>query len=493
MGILYSFFLCPFGGSLMEYDVIIIGGGVTGCAIARSLSKYNLSVALLEKNEDVCSETSKANSGIVHSGYDPEPGTLMAKLNVKGSAMIKQLSKELDFDYKMNGSMIISFDKDDEPKLKELYDRGLANGVEEMELLTGDEARAIEPNLSDEVQGALLCKTGGIVDPFNLTYALAENAFVNGVEFKLNSPVDSITKTNDLYSLKCSDGKSYKTKYVVNAAGVYADIIHNMVSNKKLHITPKRGNYLLFDNEIGDFVTHTIFQLPTSKGKGVLVTPTAHGNILVGPTSKPQEDREDSSTKSVDLEEVSKLASKSVKDLPFRKVITSFSGLRASEDGGDFILGEAEDAENFFDAAGIKSPGLSCSPATGEYIAEMIVKKAGATKKDNFIATRKATIRTKDMNQEDYTALVKKDPNYGTIVCRCEQVTEGEIIDAINRPLGARSLDGIKRRVRAGMGRCQAGFCTARTVEILCEQTGMEMDEVCKNNKGSEILKGDAE
>jgi glycerol-3-phosphate dehydrogenase len=477
----------------MEHDVIIIGGGVTGCAIARSLSKYNLSVVLLEKNEDICSETSKGNSGIVHSGYDPEPGTLMAKLNVKGSAMIKQLSKELDFDYTMNGSMIISFDKKDAPKLKKLYDRGIANGVDQMEILSGDEARAIEPNLTDQVQGALLCKTGGIVDPFNLTYALAENAYVNGVEFIFNSPVDSITRKNNLYELKCRDKKTYKAKYVVNAAGVYSDIIHNMVSEIKLHITPKRGNYLLFDNDIGEFVTHTIFQLPTKLGKGVLVTPTAHGNILVGPTSVTQEDKEDTSTKSTDLETVTIQAAKSVKNLPFRKVITSFSGLRACEDGGDFILGEAPDAENFFDAAGIKSPGLSCSPATGEYIADLIVEKAESSKKDNFIATRKAPIRTKGMNQAEYTALVKKDPTYGTIVCRCEQVTEGEIIDAINRPLGAKSLDGIKRRVRAGMGRCQAGFCTARTVEILCEQTGMKMGEVCKNNKGSEVLKGDDE
>lgn len=477
----------------MEYEVIIIGGGVTGCAIARSLSKYNLSVALLEKNEDVCSETSKANSGIVHSGYDPEPGTLMAKLNVKGSAMIKELSKELDFHYKMNGSMIISFDKSDAPQLQELYDRGIANGVKNMEILSGDEARAIEPNLSDEVQGALLCKTGGIVDPFNLTYALAENANVNGVDFVFNSPVSSIEKKDGFYEIKCDNGKTYKTKYVVNAAGLYADSIHNMVSEKKLHITPKRGNYLLFDNEIGDYVTHTIFQLPTKLGKGVLVTPTAHGNIMVGPTSVSQSDKEDTSTKPTDLEEIHQMASKSVKDLPFRKVITSFSGLRASEDGGDFVLKEVEDSPNFFDAAGIKSPGLSCSPAIGEYICDLIVKKSNATIKEHFISTRKATIRTKDMNQEDYTALVKKDPNYGTIVCRCEQVTEGEIIDAITRPLGAKSLDGIKRRVRAGMGRCQAGFCTTRTLEILCEQTGMQMNEVCKNNKGSEILMGDDE
>jgi glycerol-3-phosphate dehydrogenase len=477
----------------MKYDVIIIGGGVTGCAIARSLSKYDLSIALLEKHEDVCSETSKANSGIVHSGYDPEPGTLMAKLNVEGSAKIAKLSKELDFEYKRNGSMIISFDKKDAPKLKELYDRGIANGVEQMELLDGDEARKIEPNLSDEVQGALLCKTGGIVDPFGLTYALAENAYVNGAEFIFNSTVTSVKKENGVYQIQCSDGKTYEATYVVNAAGVYADKIHNFVSNKKLHITAKRGNYMLLDNEVGDLVTHTIFQLPTDLGKGVLVTPTAHGNIMIGPTSVSQNDKEDTSTRPEDLEVVKEQALHSVSNIPFRKVITSFSGLRAAEDGGDFVLGEVEDSENFFDAAGIKSPGLSCSPAIGEHIADMVAKKANASEKKDFIATRKGQIRTKDMNQEEYTALIKKNPDYGTIVCRCEQVTEGEIIDAIKRPLGATSLDGIKRRCRAGMGRCQAGFCTARTMEILSEQLGISMDEVCKNEKGSEILKGEDE
>jgi glycerol-3-phosphate dehydrogenase len=477
----------------MKYDVIIIGGGVSGCAVARSLSKYNLSIALLEKDEDVCSGTSKANSGIVHSGYDPEPGTLMAKLNVVGSKMIKDLSKELDFSYIQNGSMIISFDENDTYKLQALYDRGIQNGVSDMEILDGDSARLIEPKLSKGVKGALLCKTGGIVDPFGLTYALADNACTNGVDFYFNSPVESIVKEDGLYKIGCANKRIYRATYVINAAGLYADKIHNMISNNKLHITPRRGNYLLFDNEVGNLVSHTIFQLPKDSGKGVLVTPTAHGNLMIGPNSVSQDDKEDTETFSEDLDYIKDLAKLSVEDIPYNKVITSFSGIRAVEDNGDFVIGEVEDSENFFDVAGIKSPGLSCAPATGEYICDMLISKAKAKEKDNFIATRVAPIRTKELNPKEYTDLIKKDPSYGTIVCRCEQVTEGEIIAAINAPVGASSLDGIKRRVRAGMGRCQGGFCTARTMEILAEQLDIKMSEVRKNVKGSELLKGDEE
>lgn len=474
----------------MDYDVMVIGGGVTGCSIARSLSRYKLSVCLLEKGEDVCSGTSKANSGIVHAGYDPIPGTLKAKLNIKGSAMMPQLSKDLDFDYKQNGSMIVCFDKDGLPNLKKLYERGLANGVKEMELLDGDQARKIEPNLSDGVVGALLCPTGGIVCPFGLTIAFAENAYANGVEFKFDSEVSKVEKIPGGYRVSLTSGKSFTATYVVNAAGLYADVLHNMVSDAPLKIIPKRGNYLLFDSEVGSYVTHTIFQLPTNAGKGVLVTPTIHGNLMVGPTSKTQDDKEDTETFASDLDEVARVGALSVKQIPMRKIITSFSGLRAHEASDDFVISEASGANGFYDCAGIESPGLSCSPAIGEYVADMIVKASGVEKKGHFISKRKGILRTKGMNAEERTSLIKENPEYGTIVCRCEQVSEGEIVDAITRPLGARSMDGVKRRTRAGMGRCQAGFCTPRTMELLCEKLGIRMEDVCKNTKGSELLKG---
>lgn len=473
----------------MDWDVAVIGGGVTGCAIARYLSRWDLKICLLEKEEDVCSGTSKANSAIVHAGYDPVPGTLKAKLNIRGSEMMPALAKELDFDFRRNGSMIICFDENDLPALKALYERGIANGVKEMQLLDGDEARRIEPNLSDSVVGALLCPTGGIVCPFGLTIALAENAFQNGVQFFFNTPVDTVEKTDGGYTIT-SGKKTITSRYVVNAAGLYADKIHNMVSAKKLAIVPKRGNYMLLDKEVGNYVDHTIFQLPTKAGKGVLVTPTIHGNLLIGPTSVAVDDKEDTRTYAPDLDFVAQKAALSVKKVPLRSVITSFSGVRAHEKGDDFVIGEVSDAPGFFDAAGIESPGLSCAPAIGEMVSEMVAKAAGARKKAKWNGTRKGILRTKGMSQEERTALIRKDPHYGTIVCRCEQISEGEIIDAITRPLGARSMDGIKRRVRAGMGRCQAGFCTPRTMELLSEYAHIPMEKICKNREGSELIKG---
>jgi glycerol-3-phosphate dehydrogenase len=475
---------------IMDYDVLVVGGGVTGCAIARSLSRYDMSICLLEKGEDVCSGTSKANSGIVHSGYDPIPGTLKARLNVEGSEMMPRLSRELDFDYKQNGALIVCFDERDLPKLKQLYDRGVKNGVKEMRLLSGDEARAVEPNLSDGVCGALHCPTSGIVCPFGITIAFAENAYANGVEFRFGAEVRKIAKIGGGYEISLSDEKKLTSRYVVNAAGVYADVFHNMVSDKPITIVAKRGNYLLFDKEVGNYVSHTIFQLPTAAGKGVLVTPTVHGNLMVGPTSKEVEDKEDTATYAVDLEDVARMGSYSVREIPMRKVITSFSGLRAHEIGGDFVIGEASGAKGFFDAAGIESPGLSCSPAIGEYVARMVAAEAKAKEKAHFIGTRKGILRTRDMDPAQRTKLIKEHPEYGTIVCRCEQISEGEIIDAITRPLGATSMDGIKRRTRAGMGRCQAGFCTPRTMELLCEKRGFGMEKICKNKEGSELLKG---
>jgi len=475
----------------MEYDVVIIGGGVVGCAIARSLSKYTLDTILLEKEEDLCSGTSKANSGIVHSGYDPKPGTLMAQLNIEGNALIHTLSKELDFDFKENGSLIICREKEHLDQLKTLYNRGIANGVKGLEILQKEQVMQLEPNLNNDVVGALLCKTGGIVDPFGMTYAFAENAFANGVKFQCNTPVISVEKLKNGYLISCQNGKKFQTKYVVNAAGLYSDVIHNEVSQHQLHITPRRGNYMLFDKAIGNMVSHTIFQLPTQKGKGVLVTPTIHNNMMIGPTSVHMQDREDTSTTAEDLALIKELAQKSVTAIPFQSVITSFSGLRAAEDGKDFVIGEVEDSKGFFDAAGIKSPGLSCSPAIAEHLAKALVAKAHAQKKPHFIKTRQGQVRTKDLDPTAYNALIKKNPLYGKIVCRCEQISEGEIIDAIQRPLGATSLDGIKRRCRAGSGRCQAGFCTARTMEILSEQTGIPLEQITKNAEGSELLKGE--
>lgn len=470
-----------------DYDVTIIGGGVTGSAIARELSRYDLRVCLVEKEEDVCSGTSKANSAIVHAGYDAATGSLKAKLNVEGNRIMGELSEELDFDFKRNGSMVLCFSEEDLPALKELCERGVANGVPDICIISGDEARKMEPNLSDEVVAAIYAPTGGIVCPFGLTIALAENACDNGVEFKFLTEVEKIETAEGGYRL-ITDKEEIKTRYVVNAAGVYADVFHNMVCEDKIHIVPRKGDYCLLDKEAGNFVSRTIFQLPGKYGKGILVTPTVHGNLLVGPTAADIEDKEGTATTAAELAEAMSKASKSVKNIPFRLTITSFSGLRAHEDGDDFILKES--ADGFFDAAGIESPGLSCAPAIGKYIADMVAEKAGAAEKKEFKAGRKGIVRPELLSKEEREALIRENPAYGVIVCRCEGVSEGEIVDAVTRTLGAVSLDGIKRRVRAGMGRCQAGFCTPRTMEILSRERNLSMEEICKNGPGSEMLTG---
>ena len=475
----------------MDYDAVVIGGGVIGSAIIRYLSLYNMKTLLVEKEEDISSGTTKANSGIVHAGYDPEPGTLKAKLNVKGAKMIKEESGKLHFDYKVNGAMVVSFSPNDDYKIDELYERGIKNGVEDMEIISGDEARRLEPNLSENITKCLYLKSSAIVCPFSLTQALSENAYENGAEFKFNTKVETIERIEDGYRIKTDNGLIITSNSVINAAGVYGDTINNMVSEKKLHITPRRGSYMLFDNETQGMFNSTIFQLPSSKGKGVLVTPTVHGNLMIGPNSVDIPDKDDTSTTAFDLDYISKEALRTSPSIPFRKVITSFSGLRAHEDSGDFIVGEAEDAPGFFNATGIESPGLSSSLSIGEMVARMVADRLGIEKKENPVLERKAAPRPKEMSVDERNELIKSNPSYGRIVCRCEEISEGEIIDAITRPLGARSLDGVKRRVRAGMGRCQGGFCSPKVMELIEKYASIPFDEITKNSKGSNITMED--
>ena len=473
----------------MKYDVVVIGGGVIGCAVARELSRYQVKACVVEREEDVCSGTSKANSAIVHGGFDAEPGSLKAKFNILGSQMMEELSKELDFDYKRNGSLVLCFAEEDKPALEALYEKGVKNGVKGMSIISGDEVRKREPNIEDTVVAALDVPSGGIVCPFGLTIALAENACDNGVEFQFLTEVETIEKEAEGYVLKTSKGEIH-TACVVNAAGVYSDQIHNFVSEKKLHITARKGDYCLLDKEAGSLVSHTIFQLPTKMGKGVLVSPTVHGNLLTGPTATDIEDKEQTATDAKELDSLMSRAALSVKGIPFRQVITSFAGLRAHEEGDDFVIGEVSDAPGFFDAAGIESPGLSSAPAIGQWLAEKVAEKLNAKQKEDWNGTRKGIVRPELLSKEERAELIRKNPAYGTIICRCESVSEGEIVDAITRTLGAKSLDGIKRRVRQGMGRCQAGFCTPRTMEILSRELGIRMEEVCKNAPGSEMLTG---
>ena len=469
-------------------DVVIIGAGVSGSAIARELSRYNGNFLVLENNEDVCTGTSKANSGIVHGGYDAEEDSLMAKFNVLGNRMMTELSSELSIPLKRIGSLVLCFNEDDIYKLEKLKKRGEYNGATGLRIIYRDELRNLEPNVSDDACAALLCESAGIVDPFILNIAMAENAYDNGVEFKFNEEVINIEKKDDYFEVLTKYNK-YTTKCVVNAAGVYADKFHNMLCEDKIEIVPRRGDYILLDKSEEGFVNHVLFQLPSKKGKGVLLAPTIDGNILIGPTATDILDKDDTQTTVEELNSLIEKANFSIKNIPFSKVITSFSGLRAHELNHEFIIRES--IEGFFDCAGIESPGLTASPAIGVYLACEIAKKYNFKKNEKFNGKRKKPIVIKELDEVSLNELIKKDNSYGRIVCRCEKITEGEIIDAINRSLGAKTIDGVKRRIRATAGRCQGGFCTPMIMKILSRELNININDVVKNSKESKIILGE--
>ena len=468
-------------------DIIVIGAGVSGCSVARELSRKKANVLVIDRDEDVCCGTTKANSAIVHAGYDAANGSLMAKLNVQGSEMMEQLAKDLDVHYKRNGSLVVMLAEEDRPNLIKLYENGVANGVKGLRIVERDELVKMEPNISDEAVAALYAPTGAIVCPFGLTYALAENAAANGVKFQFDSEVTDIQKIDGGWKVITSKG-DLEAKVVVNAAGVYADKLHNMVSDDTMTIIPRRGDYFLLDRTTGGHVKSTIFQLPGKYGKGVLVAPTVHGNTIVGPTAIDIEDKDGVNTTRAGLEEVRTKCGKAVKNLNLRETITSFAGLRAHEKRHEFFIGEV--APGFVDCAGIESPGLSSAPAIGVMVADIVTGILDLQDDPTFVGTRKGILDPKALPFEERSALVKENPAYGTVICRCETITEGEIIDAIRRVPGAKSIDGVKRRTRAGMGRCQGGFCSPRVLEILSRELGVPMSEITKAGGNSKIIVG---
>ena len=469
------------------YDIVIIGAGVTGCAVARELSKRKAKILVVDREEDVCCGTSKANSAIIHAGYDAKHGTLMAKLNVEGSRMMPELAKNLDIPYEQNGSLVVMVNEADRPNLEKLYENGLANGVEGLRIVEREELQRLEPNISDEAVAALYAPTGAIVCPFAMTIAFAENAARNGAEFRFDTEVQRILPAETGWRLETSTGP-IETRAVVNAAGVYADLFHNMVCEEKIHITPRRGDYFLLDKSTAGHVRQTVFQLPGAKGKGVLVAPTVHGNTIVGPTAIDIDDKDNTGTSQEGLDQVRARCGTAVKNLPLRQTITSFAGLRAHEDHHEFIIREV--APGFVDCAGIESPGLSSAPAIGVMAAEIVTEILHLEENPDFIGTRKGILDPKQLPFDERSALIRKNPAYGSVICRCETVTEGEIIDAIHRVPGARSIDGVKRRTRAGMGRCQGGFCSPRVMEILARELGVPMEEITKSGGGSRLIVG---
>ena len=471
------------------YDAVIIGGGAVGCAVARYLSCYRLSICLVERGEDVCVGTSKANSAICHAGFDAPVGSAKARFNVEGSRMMEGLSQELDFPYRRCGSLVLCFDEAELPHLRELLERGVQNGVEGLEILDRAALRALEPAVSDKAVAALWAPTGAVLCPFGMTIALAENAAANGCAFRFNTEVARIERRDGFFRLH-TGGDCIDTRVVISAAGVYGDALHNQLCADKLTIVPRRGEYCLLDRTCGQLVQHTIFQLPSAMGKGVLVTPTVHGNLLVGPTAVDQPDKDRTATTAEGLRAVAETAAKSVENLPMRDVITSFAGLRAHLSGpeDDFIVGESTDG--FFEAVGIESPGLSSAPAIGRYLAELAAAKLHAAEKEDFIAQRRDMPHPREMDFASRQDLIARDPAYGQVICRCEGVTEGEIRDAIRRVPGARSLDGVKRRVRAGMGRCQGGFCGPKVMELLSRELHVPITALTKGGGESRLLAG---
>lgn len=471
----------------MNYDVAIVGAGVIGSLISRELSRYNLKIALVEKCNDMAMATSKANSAIVHAGFDAKPGSMKAKMNVEGTALMPELCKNLSVPFKPVGSLVVAFSEEELTTLDELLERGIENGVPGLEIYDQAKLREVEPAISEEAKGALWAPSAGIVCPYELTIAAVENAVVNGAEFVRNFEVKKIDFADGIFTL--SNGESeIKTKYVINAAGVFCDEIAALIGDNSIHTTPRKGEYMLCDKSIGHLAKHTIFQCPSKMGKGILVTPTVDGNLLIGPSALDIEDKTDVATTAGTLADVLTAAKRSVPCLTTREVITSFAGLRAHCDRNDFIIEPSEKNSQFINVAGIESPGLSSAPAIANYVAAMLVKMSGAEEKADFNPVREEPVRFRHMSNEERKALIEKNPAYGRIICRCETITEGEIIDAIKAPAGARDVDGVKRRTRAGMGRCQGGFCGSKVVELLAKELGVEINEITKSGGNSNIL-----
>ncbi|MBO7149973.1 MAG: NAD(P)/FAD-dependent oxidoreductase [Clostridia bacterium] len=472
------------------FDVVVIGGGVVGGLVLRELTKYNLSVCLLEKEGDVAMGASKANSGIVHAGFDAAIGSLKAKFNVLGNEMMEGVCAELGVKFRQNGSLVVAFSKEEIETLNELKERGEKNGVRGLEIISQERLREMEKNIADEALSALYAPTGGIVCPYELTIASIGNAMDNGAKLLTDFAVSSIEKIDNGYIVKSNDGQAVETKTIVNCAGLFSGKIANMVGDSDIEVSARKGEYILLDRESGDFVSHTLFFTPTKLGKGILITQTVDNNILLGPTATEQQGC-DTETSANGLNFVIDTAKKMCKNIPLYNTITSFAGLRAYSNIHDFIIEESKNAKGVIHCAGIESPGLTASPAIAKYVVERLVGGILNLKKnDKFNGIRKPDYFFKNLSIEEKNEIIKKDSSYGKIVCRCEQVTEGEILRAIRENPPAKDIDGVKRRTRSGMGRCQGGFCQPYVAELIARERGIKLEEVTKNGKGSQILSG---
>ena len=471
-----------------KWDVVIAGGGVIGSAIARELSRYDLKVALVEANSDLALGTSGANSGIVHAGYDAMPGTLMAELNVKGNRMYPELCKKLEIPFEPIGSLVLAFDEEDVKTIHKLYDRGITNGVPEMKILSAEEVRAMEPNVTETVLGALYAPTAGVVSPYEATIALAENAAENGVSFFLEHPVTEIRKNEEGFVVTAG-GEEFCCTILINCCGVHANELSLMAGGEPFPVTGRKGEYVLYDKNLGGFVNTVLFQPPSKMGKGILVTRTAEGNMLIGPSSVDVDDIDDTATTQEGLDSVYETAKRSCPNLPAGGAITTFAGMRAVI-GDDFIIRYSEKVENLLQTAGICSPGLTAAPAIAEKVAGLVGEKLELKEKETWKDTREGIPPFNKLGWEERQALIEKDPAYARMVCRCETVTEGQIVKALHSPIPVYTIDGVKRRCRAGMGRCQGSFCTPRVMEIISRESGIPFEEVSKNGPDAKLITG---
>ena len=472
----------------MKYDIVVIGAGVVGGMIARTLAKYDKSLCILDKENDVAMGATTANSAIVHAGFDAKEGSLKAKMNVRGSVLMPKVTKELGVKYKNNEALVVAFENE-RAEVESIYERGIKNGVPGLRIVEKDELRVLEPNINPELACALLAPTSAIVCPYELCIAAVGNAMDNGADLKLNFEVADIEKCGDTYKITSKNGDVVEAGIVINSAGVYSDKIAAMTGDADFDVHPRRGEYMLLDKECGAFTQRTIFHTPTKMGKGILVSPTVDGNLLLGPTATDIEDKDDTSTTAEGFAAIFSKASDNVANIPFNKVITSFCGLRSVGSTGDFIIRERN---NVVTLGGIESPGLSSAPAIAEYVDEMLRNEMGfeADIKADYDPTRKPAHYFHELSMEKKNELIKKDPRYGRIVCRCEGITEGEIVAAIHTNPGATDVDGIKRRTRSGMGRCQGGFCSPIVVSILARELGVGFEQIGKFGKGSTINYG---
>jgi len=472
------------------YDVAIVGAGIIGAFIARELSRYNLDVVLLERCSDVANGTTKANSGIIHAGYDAVFGSNKARFNVLGNPLFDGLCEELDVAFKRIGSLVVAFSSEQRKTVEYLYGRGTKNGIEDLRIVEKEELFDLEPNLNDMAVSALLAPSAGIIDPWEITIAAVENAVENGLKLCLNFEVADIENTGNGYRVSGYD-REVSARYLINCSGIFADEIHGMVAPPSFAITPRKGQYFVLDKNAGSYVNHVIFQCPTETGKGVLVSPTVHGNLIVGPDAQTIDDKADLDTANERLDFIRRSASIISDRIPFNEVIRSFAGIRATPNTKDFIIEESKEAPGFIDVAGIESPGLTAAPAIAQHVREILKTiRGGLEKRTDFSERRKKTVRFMGLSDGEKNRLIRKDPRYGKIVCRCEQITEGEIVDAIRRKAGATTVDGVKKRVRPGMGRCQGGFCEPLVLKILARELGKDITGIVKDEKNSYILYG---